>query len=102
MAAAGIIIMEVMYDAAVKTEQKEERKMQDAAQENPDRWKLDLLTKRETEVLMQVAKGMNNRETADYLNITEQTVKNHLSSVFRKLGVFDRTQAAIFAVKNRL
>lgn len=76
--------------------------MRDAAWENPDKEKLGLLTKRETEVLAQVARGLNNKETADSLHITEQTVKNHLSSVFRKLEVFDRTQAAIFAVKNGL
>ena len=76
--------------------------MQDGIQNNPDKAKISLLTKREAEVLSQVAKGMNNKETADFLNITEQTVKNHLSSVFRNLDVFDRTQAAIFAVKNGL
>lgn len=76
--------------------------MRNDIQNNSCKGKINLLTKRETEVLSQVAKGMNNKETADFLNITEQTVKNHLSSVFKKLDVFDRTQAAIFAVKNGL
>lgn len=76
--------------------------IQNNIQDNSGKAKINLLTKREAEVLSQVAKGMNNKETADFLNIAEQTVKNHLSSIFRKLDVFDRTQAAIFAVKNGL
>lgn len=67
--------------------------------EEGDKAKVLLLTKREREVLVQVAKGMNNKEIASSLNITERTVKNHLYSIFRKLGVFDRTQAALFAVR---
>lgn len=65
-----------------------------------DRGKLSLLTKREAEVLARLAGGMTNREIADALYISEQTVKNHLYSTFRKLGVYDRTQAALFAVRN--
>lgn len=64
-----------------------------------DKAKLSLLTRREREILVQVAKGMNNKEIAAFLNIAEQTVKNHLYGTFRKLGVFDRTQAALFAVR---
>lgn len=61
-----------------------------------------LLTIREIEVLSLIAKGMLNKEIAKALFISEKTVKNHVSSIFRKLDVDDRTQAAIFALKNKL
>lgn len=65
-----------------------------------DKEKIDSLTKRELEVLIQVANGMFNKEIANALNISERTVKNHLSNIFRKIDVSDRTQAAVFAIKN--
>lgn len=67
-----------------------------------DKDKVDSLTKRELEVLVQVANGMFNKEIADILNISERTVKNHISNIFRKIDVNDRTQAAVFAIKNNL
>lgn len=60
------------------------------------------LTKREFEVLRLVARGDNNRSIAQKLFISEKTVKNHLTNIFQKLGVDDRTQAAIHAVKNKM
>lgn len=57
------------------------------------------LSSREMEVLTQVTKGMSNKEVAVLLGISQQTVKNHVTSILRKLGVEDRTQAAIFAIK---
>ncbi|TEB07002.1 Transcriptional regulatory protein DegU [Pelotomaculum schinkii] len=60
------------------------------------------LTRREFDVLRLVAHGENNRAIAKKLFISEKTVKNHLTNIFQKLGVEDRTQAAIHAVKNRL
>jgi two-component system NarL family response regulator len=60
------------------------------------------LTRREVDVLNLVAHGENNRTIAKKLYISEKTVKNHLTNIFQKLGVEDRTQAAIHAVKNRL
>lgn len=63
---------------------------------------LKLLTGRESEILTLVAQGMLNKEIAAILHISEQTVKNHLSSVFRKLDVSDRTQAAVFAIRNHM
>ena len=57
------------------------------------------LSDREREVLMHLGQGMNNKEIADTLFITEGTVKNHVSNVIQKLGLRDRTQAAIFAVR---
>lgn len=67
-----------------------------------DKEKIDSLTKRELEVLIQIANGMFNKEIATSLNISERTVKNHISNIFKKLEVADRTQAAVFAIKNNL
>lgn len=65
-----------------------------------DKDKIDLLTSREMEVLIQVANGMFNKEIANSLGISERTVKNHVSNIFKKIDVNDRTQAAVFAIKN--
>lgn len=65
-----------------------------------DKDKIDLLTARELEVLIQVANGKFNKEIATSLNISERTVKNHISNIFKKIEVSDRTQAAVFAIKN--
>lgn len=67
-----------------------------------DRVKVKLLTKRELEVLIFVAKGNFNKDIALSLDISERTVKNHISNIFRKIDVEDRTQAAVFAIKNNL
>lgn len=67
-----------------------------------DKEKLETLTKRELEILTQVASGMFNKEIANNLNISERTVKNHVSSIFKKIDVSDRTQAAVFAIRNKL
>ena len=60
------------------------------------------LTKREGDVLSLLVKGHTNKEMADVMFISEKTVKNHLTSIFRKLGVKDRTQAAVYALKNNI
>lgn len=57
------------------------------------------LSKREMQVLLCVTSGMSNKEIAQDLNISHQTVKNHVTAILRKLGVDDRTQAAVFAIK---
>lgn len=57
------------------------------------------LSSREMEVLSCVTQGMSNKEIARYLGISQQTVKNHVTSILRKLRLGDRTQAAIFAVQ---
>lgn len=67
-----------------------------------DKDKIDDLTKRELEVLIEVASGMSNKEIATNLDISERTVKNHISNIFKKIDVSDRTQAAVFAIKNNL
>lgn len=67
-----------------------------------ERKPLDELTKREMEVLKEIASGKSNKEIATSLFITEKTVKTHVSNVLAKLELADRTQAALFAVRNRL
>ena len=67
-----------------------------------DSEKIEKLTKRELEVLKLLAVGMYNKGVADELHISERTVKNHVSSIFKKIDVSDRTQAAVFAIRNNL
>lgn len=62
----------------------------------------DKLTRREIEVIGLIADGLNNKEIADLLFISEKTVKNHVSNLFKKINVTDRTQAAIFAFKHNI
>lgn len=71
-------------------------------EKNEDEVKIDSLTRRELEVLKLLAVGMYNKEVAEKLNISERTVKNHVSNIFKKLEVTDRTQAAVFAIRNNL
>jgi DNA-binding NarL/FixJ family response regulator len=59
------------------------------------------LTGRERDVLELLAAGQSNREIARTLHISEKTVKTHVSAVLAKLGVADRTQAALLAVRHR-
>lgn len=61
-----------------------------------------ILTKREIEVLKLLTEGLFNKEIAYHLSISEKTVKNHVSNIFKKIGVSDRTQAAVYAIKNNL
>lgn len=69
---------------------------------NNDAEKLRQLTNREEEVLKLIAEGLFNKEIAAKLDISERTVKNHVSNIFKKIDVSDRTQAAVFAIKNNL
>lgn len=64
--------------------------------------KLYPLTPREQDVLSELTKGKSNREIASSLFVTEKTVKTHISNIFSKLHVQDRTQAALYAVKHGL
>jgi DNA-binding NarL/FixJ family response regulator len=61
---------------------------------------IETLTKREKEVLAEIAKGKSNKEIAAALMITEKTVKTHVSNILAKLNLADRTQAALYAVKH--
>jgi len=60
------------------------------------------LTQRESEVLRQLAYGLTNKEIANTLHISYETVKEHVQHVLRKIGVSDRTQAAVWAVRKEL
>lgn len=57
------------------------------------------LSPRESEILQYVTRGMSNKEIAQLLGISHQTVKNHMTSILRKLAVDDRTQAAVYALR---
>ncbi|WP_228026508.1 MULTISPECIES: response regulator transcription factor [Thermogemmatispora] len=63
---------------------------------------LNDLTEKEIEIIRYVARGMSNREIATQLSYSEKTVKNYLSVIFQKLGIRDRTQAAIFGLRQGL
>ena len=62
--------------------------------------KAEVLTNREIEVLILMSQGLYNKEIGYNLGISEKTVKNHASNIFKKIDVSDRTQAAIYAIKN--
>jgi DNA-binding NarL/FixJ family response regulator len=60
------------------------------------------LTQREGEVLRQLASGLTNKQIAESLHINHETVKEHVQHILGKIGVSDRTQAAVWAVRNNL
>ncbi len=60
------------------------------------------LSRREQEVLRLIARGKSNKEIGEDLYISEKTVKNHITNIFRKIEVSDRTQAALYAIKNKM
>lgn len=70
--------------------------------DGPSRDAIDALTDREAEVLGLIAQGFSNRDIAGELVVSEKTVKTHVSNILAKLHLADRTQAALYAVKNRL
>lgn len=67
-----------------------------------DKEKIDFLSKRELEVLKLASVGLLNKEIGEKLDISERTVKNHMANIFRKLDCSDRTQAAVFSIRNGL
>lgn len=67
-----------------------------------DKEKIECLTKRELDVLRLISEGCSNKKISDELSISERTVKNHISHIFRKINVEDRTQAAVFAIRNKI
>ena len=77
------------------------RELLSARAEKPARVEVEL-TSRETEVLVLVRAGLSNKQIARRLGITERTVKAHLTSTFQRIGVVDRTQAALWAERQGL
>jgi DNA-binding NarL/FixJ family response regulator len=71
----------------------------EVAQLLADHFTEDDLTQREVEILQGVAKGYSNKIVADHLNISENTVKNHVKSILSKLGASDRTHAVVIALQ---
>jgi NarL family two-component system response regulator LiaR len=78
------------------------RLVREVRQATARRRPLDQLSPRELEVLAALARGRSNRQIAKALQISEETVKAHVSSILAKLGLADRTQAAIFGLQQRL
>jgi DNA-binding NarL/FixJ family response regulator len=88
---------EVAKKLMLAVAEKEEPRPRYAASQSEER-----LTEREQEVLQLIADGMNNREIAEKLVISEKTVKTHVSNILSKLHLDDRTQAAIYALRHGL
>jgi NarL family two-component system response regulator LiaR len=76
--------------------------MQEFSTPRPAEDPVEQLTEREMDVLRLIAKGQSNKEIADTLIISEKTVKTHVSNILSKLHLADRTQAAIYALRQRL
>lgn len=62
----------------------------------------DGLTQRELQMVAMIARGLVAKEIAHELHISEKTVRNHISHIYRKLGIFDRSQAVLYAIKKGL
>lgn len=76
--------------------------MQEFSAPRPNEAPVDQLTPREMEVLRLIAKGKSNKEIADTLVVSEKTIKTHVSNILSKLHLADRTQVAIYALRQRL
>ena len=83
------------YDKDLIYKLVDNEKLNDTVEPMP--LKESTLTKRETEILCQLSKGYSNYEISRNLNISENTVKKHISNIFIKINVKDRTQATIYA-----
>ena len=79
-----------------------DREAQKPAPQAPGMSESDKLSVREIEVLRLIGRGMSNAEIARELYLSEKTVKNHLTNIFRKIQVSDRTQAVLFAIKHKI
>jgi DNA-binding NarL/FixJ family response regulator len=91
---------ESVIDSAITTKLLMEFNRLAVGKEEKD--KLEELSERELQVLKLIAKGHTNKQIGQELYISEKTVKNHITNIFRKLKVADRTQAALCAIKAKL
>ena len=92
-------IRKAIQDESV-IEQKVAQKMMNQLRSKPKKPLLEELTKREKEVLLLIGEGKTNSQIAEELYIGLKTVKTHVSNILGKLGVNDRTQAAVYAIRN--
>ncbi len=92
-------IRKAVQDESV-IEQKVAQKMMNQLRSNQKKSLHDDLTKREKEVLLLIGEGKTNNQIAEELYIGLKTVKTHVSNILGKLGVNDRTQAAVYAIRN--
>ncbi len=90
----------VTHNLVVEFRRLSERENKGAFQQVEIRRPYHILTKRESEVLQLLTDGQSNRTIGETLFISEKTVKNHVSSILQKMGVNDRTQAVVSAIKN--
>ncbi|WLR61039.1 response regulator [Guptibacillus hwajinpoensis] len=94
-----LTIRKAVQDESV-IEQKVAQKMMNQLRSNQKKSLHDDLTKREKEVLLLIGEGKTNNQIAEELYIGLKTVKTHVSNILGKLGVNDRTQAAVYAIRN--
>ena len=74
------------------------RRPDSTTEQGPQEARLPSLSRREREIVNLVTHGLHNKELAQKLSISEQTVKNHLHNIFDKLGVSDRLELALYAI----
>ncbi|MDU5110940.1 MAG: response regulator transcription factor [Clostridium sp.] len=69
---------------------------------NAEKENLEFLTNRELNILFEISRGLKNKEIAEKLFLSEKTIKNYITSIFKKIEVEDRVQATIFAIRNNI
>lgn len=74
----------------------------DASVKNNEKDNLIFLTNRELNILFEISRGLKNKEIAEKLFLSEKTIKNYITSIFKKIEVEDRVQATIFAIRNNI
>ena len=74
----------------------------DASIKNDEKDNLNFLTNRELNILFEISRGLKNKEIAEKLFLSEKTIKNYITSIFKKIDVEDRVQATIFAIRNNI